>query len=211
MALEATYRQEGETINFANTGSAIKYGDVIPYGGGIVVAAEAIAATSGNGNVYATGVFQMAAVTNAAFAVGDLLYWDNSGKVLQKVTTAYFAGVCVLAKAQSTATAEVKIGLLPVTVANAIEGLTAGLKIKGGITSVTGVTGGVIATGLTTVTTVVAILGADAAATGTIVSGKPSATPGSIELSVWKPTAADNSAPILSVTAVNVNWIAYGT
>lgn len=103
----ATYIQEGEVIDFANSsGSAIAYKEVVPFGSRIVVAAEAIA-DGATGSVSLTGVFEIAAVNDTAFAVGDKLYWDNSAKKLQKTATAYVAGLCVEAKLQAGTTAKV--------------------------------------------------------------------------------------------------------
>jgi predicted RecA/RadA family phage recombinase len=212
--------QEGAAIDFINeTQAEIANGEVVPYGSRIAIALSTIPA-DGEGALGLEGVIIETAEDDTAFAIGDAIYWDNSAKELTKTITAYYAGMAIEAKAQTDTTATVLMtaGIVPsgllaavTALANSVKGLTAGIKIKDGITSITGVTGGTIATGLATVTSVTAGLGADAAATGTMVTAKPSATPGSIEISVWKPTAADNSAPILSTTAVSVNWQAFGT
>lgn len=225
--MEATYRQEGETINFANAGSAIEYGEVIPYGGGIVVAAEAIAATSGNGNVYTGGVFQIASVTNAAFSVGDVLFWDDSASKLTKVVTAYKAGTCVLAKGTSTATAEVKLifdgssaaiaavkatadaAATAASVANVINGTSAGKKMVSGTANVTGTID--VVTGLATIVGVTVSLGVAPSANTTWVYGKAHATPGTITIETFKYTANDNCTPTASSTATVCHWTAYGT
>lgn len=227
MALEAQYRQEGETIVFNNTGSAIVEGEVIPIVGGILIAADDIAATTGVGNAYFSGVFKAASVTNAAFAVGDVLYWDNSGKVLQKVVTAYKAGICTLTKAQSTATAEFKLAsdgsaaaiaavkatadaaATAASMANVINGTAAGKKVVGGIANVTGTID--VITGLATIASVVVSMGVAPSANTTMVFGKAHATPGTITIETYKYTANDNATPTASSTATAIHWVAYGT
>lgn len=227
MALEATYRQEGETINFANTGSAIVEGEVIPIVGGILIAADDIAATTGTGNAYFSGVFKAASVTNAAFAFGDVLYWDNSAKVLTKVVTAYKAGVCSLIKATSTATAEFKLTTDGSAVAiaaikatadaaapaaglvNVVNGLTAGIKVKGGAANVTGTLD--VVTGLATITSVTVSLGVAPSANTQWVFAKAHATPGTITIETYKATANDNATPTASSTATAIQWQAFGT
>jgi len=96
----------------------------------------------------------------------------------------------------------------------AVVGADTGYRLARGVTNVTGTA--TVATGLTTVTSVVACLSADAALTGTMVSatigdqaGAPAA--GSVILSVFQPTATNNATPTASSTATAVNWIAIGT
>ncbi|MFA6038438.1 MAG: DUF2190 family protein [Legionellales bacterium] len=227
MALEATYRQDGKIINFANTGSAIVEGEIVPIVGGIAVAADDIAATTGTGNVYIEGVFKAASVTNASFAVGDVLYWDNSGKVLQKVVTAYKAGICTLTKATSTATAEFKLAndgsavaiaavkatadaaATAASMANVLMGTSAAKKVVGATANVTGTLD--VVTGLATVVAVVVSMGVAPSANTTMVYGKAHATPGTITIETFKYTANDNCTPTASSTATAIHWVAYGT
>jgi len=70
-----------------------------------------------------------------------------------------------------------------------------------------------VATGLTSVVRVVAMINSDGAALNEIVSARPAkAGPnGAIDLFVWKPTAAGNTTPIASTTARNVEWWVMGT
>ena len=91
-----------------------------------------------------------------------------------------------------------------------IAGVAAGYKLARGETSVTGLTGGDVDTGLTTVVAVVGSLAEDAALTGMWVTAALGA--GShITLKVWKPTATGDVTPILSTAAKKVDWVAVGT
>lgn len=69
------YIQEGKTIDYINPGAAIAYGAVVNLTTRIAIAGEAIA-VGATGSIHTTGVFELAAINNAAFAVGDTLYWD---------------------------------------------------------------------------------------------------------------------------------------
>ncbi len=90
-------------------------------------------------------------------------------------------------------------------------GVAAGYKVARGSTSVTGLTGGDITTGLTTVVGVSAVLGEDAALSGNLVTCAITGGAGHILAKVWKPTAAGDCTPILATAAKVVNWVAIGT
>lgn len=109
MAKEATFVQRGENIDFT-AAADIAYGAVVPLVTRVGVALENI--TNGTtGSVAVTGVFEAAAVTGTAFAVGDTLYWDNTAKKLTKTSTDNTpAGWATEVKASATAMACVKIG-----------------------------------------------------------------------------------------------------
>lgn len=100
-----------DTITYANGGAEIAAGSVVKFADFIGIAAETIAATTGTGEVYITGEYTIASVTNAAFTAGDLLYVDGDGK-LTKVSTypSIPAGICTVAKAEAGATATVRLG-----------------------------------------------------------------------------------------------------
>lgn len=100
-----------DTITYANGGAEIAAGAVVKFADFIGIAAETIAATTGTGEVYITGEYTLASVTNAAFTAGDLLYVDGDGK-LSKVGTnpSIPAGICTVAKAQAGDTATVRLG-----------------------------------------------------------------------------------------------------
>jgi predicted RecA/RadA family phage recombinase len=100
-----------DTITYANSGTEIAAGAIVKFADFVGVAAETIAATTGTGEVYVTGEYTLASVTNAAFVAGDLLYVDASDK-LTKVSTypSIPAGICTVAKAEAGATATVRLG-----------------------------------------------------------------------------------------------------
>jgi hypothetical protein len=98
-------------------------------------------------------------------------------------------------------------------VANAVAGVAASYKVARGVTAVTGTQE--VTTGLATVVSIVAMLAEDPSADATIATGViPTQTggdAGKATLKVWKPTAADNSAPTAALVAKNVTWVAIGT
>lgn len=91
----------------------------------------------------------------------------------------------------------------------AVLGTGNGTRMASGSASVTGSKSG-IATGLTTVTQVVATIDNGAVGLNEWVSTSLG-TPGTINIAVWKPTANNNVTPIASTTARVVRWIAIGT
>ena len=83
------------------------------------------------------------------------------------------------------------------------------LDIAEGKNSVTG--SAAIASGLKTVVGCVAGLEADASIDAySGITAKPSATAGSIDVKVWKPTSVSNPTPIAATIAKDVRWVAWG-
>lgn len=76
--MSTNYVQDGEVIEFANTGSAIAAGDVVVVGTQIGVALVDIAATTGVGAVAMTGVFDLPKVDAAVIAQGEEVFYDVS-------------------------------------------------------------------------------------------------------------------------------------
>ncbi|TZE81996.1 DUF2190 family protein [Calorimonas adulescens] len=106
---KGTYIQKGYIIDFTNsTGTDIAYGDVVPIGARIGIAAEDIAKDA-TGSLNVSGVFELPADNTAAFAVGDEVYWDDAGSKLTKTAGAIKAGWVIEPKAQAGTTAKVKI------------------------------------------------------------------------------------------------------
>jgi predicted RecA/RadA family phage recombinase len=232
MAL-ATYVKKGSVVEWTNgTGSAVAAWEIVTVGSRIAVAGDAIA-NGASGNLFLEGVFSMAAVNDAAFAIGDQLYWDASANKLTKVATAYFAGMCVAAKGETDTTAKVKLcdggaggGAVPLgsveltelsssvqaSLAKAdasVAGVAAGYKEarSDGAVAVTGTLE--VTSGLATVKSVTASLAEDVAATGAFVSvlipTQTGGNAGKFTVKVWK---SDLSA---ADAAKNVTWIAVGT
>ena len=69
--------QEGEIIEFANSGSAIASGDVVVIGEMVGVACGNIA-TGESGPVETCGVFELAKATGSAWTIGQKLFWDKT-------------------------------------------------------------------------------------------------------------------------------------
>lgn len=83
----ANFIQKGEVIDFTNTtDNVINYGDVIPIGKHVGVAAESISAGA-VGSVRLSGVFEMTVASGVTIAVGDDLYYDVANKVATNIAT----------------------------------------------------------------------------------------------------------------------------
>ena len=107
----AKFIQDGKIIDFKNTGeSTINYGDIVTLGTHVGVAAEKI--NIGEvGGVRTEGVFEVEAITTAAFNVGDTLYLDESKKATNvKGSLTVVIGYAVQEKVTSSSTAHVKLG-----------------------------------------------------------------------------------------------------
>lgn len=103
------YIQKGDTIDFTNaSGTDIAYGDVVPIGSRIGIAAENIA-DDATGSLKVSGVHELAADNTVAFDVGDTVYWDDVNKKLTATEGTYIAGWITEPKAQTGTTARVKI------------------------------------------------------------------------------------------------------
>lgn len=105
------WHDRGEkTITYTNTGAKIAAGAVVKFSDFCGIAAETIAASTGEGAVYIEGTFELASVTNASFAAGDRLYIDAAGK-LSKLRTYGNVPIGVAADAKETAAAKAFVTL----------------------------------------------------------------------------------------------------
>ena len=103
--------QPGKILDYVNSGSAIKSGDVVVIGDQIGVAIDDIAATTGEGAVRMEGVFELAKNSGEAFAVGDKLFWDADPGELTAVASGNTpAGICFKAAEEADVLALVKLG-----------------------------------------------------------------------------------------------------
>jgi len=102
--------QEGRKIDYLNPGPIpIQYDSVVNLQTRIAIAAERIA-VGATGSLYVAGVFELPAVANAAFAVGDTLYWDPVAGVLTAVAVGNIpAGWATEPKQLAAATARVRL------------------------------------------------------------------------------------------------------
>ncbi len=76
--------QAGHSMEYANAGSAIASGDVVPLVDRCGVALTAIAATSGKGTLELEGVYEIAKDDDESFAQGDQLFFDASDSTITK-------------------------------------------------------------------------------------------------------------------------------
>lgn len=76
--MATNYVQDGDVIEYANSGAAISSGDVVVVGNQIGVALVDIAATTGTGSVAMAGVFDLPKVNAAVISQGENVMWDSS-------------------------------------------------------------------------------------------------------------------------------------
>ena len=76
--MSTNFVQDGCTIEYTNTGSAISAGDVVVVGTQIGVATTDIAATTGVGTVAMEGVYTVPKVSAAVIAQGEEVFYDLS-------------------------------------------------------------------------------------------------------------------------------------
>lgn len=104
------YIQKGETIDFTNPGPLpIAYGSVVNLSTRIGIAGETIV-VGATGSVHVTGVWELPAINNAAFAVGATLYWDSVAGVVTNVAVGNIpAGWATEPKLLADTTARVRL------------------------------------------------------------------------------------------------------
>lgn len=108
MSKQAVYLQSGDVIDYTAAAN-IAVGDVVPLGSRVGVAVTDIA-NGATGAVSIDGVYEMPAVNNAAFSVGDVVFWDDSANKLTLTGAGNtVAGIVVAAKAETGTTAKVDI------------------------------------------------------------------------------------------------------
>lgn len=104
------YIQKASVIDYTNsTENKIDYGDIVVIGTRIGIAAEDIAAGA-VGGLKVEGAFEVPAVNNEAFAVGDIIYLDAAGKGTKtKGILTVIMGWAIAPKATEGATALIKL------------------------------------------------------------------------------------------------------
>jgi len=104
------YIQKGDVIDYTNPGpQPLAYNDVVNLTTRIGIAGENIS-VGATGSVHVVGVYELPAINNAAFAVGEQLYWDPVAGVLTNVAQNNVpAGWATEPKALADTTARVKI------------------------------------------------------------------------------------------------------
>ncbi len=104
----ARFYQDGNVIDHTNDGTElINYGDVVTLGTKIGIALENIP-VGAVGSLGIAGIYEMESDTGTAFAVGDTLYLDATGKVT-KTEADTIAGWAAYPKESTDTVAYVKI------------------------------------------------------------------------------------------------------
>ncbi|MDI9423905.1 MAG: DUF2190 family protein, partial [Spirochaetota bacterium] len=137
MSKIATFKHPGVVMDWENgTGADVSVGDVISLGTFCGVAQVDIA-NGATGPVSLSGVYEIAAVNNAAFTQGDMIYFDTVAKKATKDTSKAFLGVAMRGKETAGTTAWVKIGYewhdkaeKTITYSNTGDAITAGDVVK---------------------------------------------------------------------------------
>jgi len=113
--MSTSYVQDGEVIEYVNTGAAILSGAVVVVGTQIGVALEDIAATTGVGSVSMTGVFELPKVSAAVIAQGEEVFYDLSALAfddnLATPATGDVSNCCVAWEAGVNAQTTIKVKL----------------------------------------------------------------------------------------------------
>lgn len=124
MSRQAMPVQAGRVINYLNPSDAaadIKVGDVV----GLVSMcgiSETNISKGATGAVVLEGVWEVKAVTNASFAVGDVVYWNaENGYVTKTSTNNVFFGIVIEAKGTTAAKAKVMLGRVALITVNVTE------------------------------------------------------------------------------------------
>ncbi|MBP2655399.1 MAG: hypothetical protein H6Q73_2968 [Firmicutes bacterium] len=110
MAIQCTYYQEGNIIDYENTGSsALSAGDPVPMTDAFGVAVYGIDAGA-TGPVVINGVFIVTADSTVSYAAGDKLYWDSTNKLFTtSATSTTYAGYAAKAKDTGTTVGYLKL------------------------------------------------------------------------------------------------------
>lgn len=114
--MAANYTGVGNTIQFANTGTAKSSGDVVIVGHLVGIAETDIAATTGVGTVNIEGEYEVACNSAAVITVGMKLVWDASASEFVDANTPASGdntGGVVAVTAAGTGVTLVKVKLLP--------------------------------------------------------------------------------------------------
>lgn len=89
---------------------AVASGAGCQVGAGLFGVATGPVSNGAAGEFVTSGVFELAKTSALAIAVGDVVYWDNTAKVVNKTDTNLRVGVAVSAAANPSATVQVKLG-----------------------------------------------------------------------------------------------------
>ncbi len=80
------YIQPGKTLTVPAPTGGVVSGDPVLVGAALFGVAAHTAAEAADVEIRTSGVFDLPKATGTAWAIGDLLYWDATGKVLTKTS-----------------------------------------------------------------------------------------------------------------------------
>ncbi|MBI1207635.1 MAG: DUF2190 family protein [Azospirillum sp.] len=196
--------QPGESITVTAPSGGVSSGDGVLIGSVFGIAA-ADAAEGDPVELATEGVFSgIVKVSAQAWAVGDPIYWDAAAaKATSASTGNRLIGHATEAAANPTSTGTVRL----------VGG--SGLRVAFGQHTIVAAAD-TVATGLSTVVSVVASLDTDPADATLLVSatvGDQAGTPaaGSVILKSWKTDGADPTPAAATSFGAKLNWIAVGT
>ena len=117
MALEATFIQDGLSVDYTPTAAAVAAGQVVVLGKVCFVAKTPIAQNA-LGSLAATGVYDVLKTAGLAITAGDAVYWNDTTNRATKTTTDVYMGVAVAGAAAGDATVRVHLRSLQEVVAD---------------------------------------------------------------------------------------------
>jgi len=94
MTLEATFLQNGLSIDYTPSGADVAAGQVVVLGAVCLVAKTPIAQNA-LGSLAATGVYDVLKTAALAISAGEAVYWNDSTNRATKTTTDVYMGVAV--------------------------------------------------------------------------------------------------------------------
>lgn len=102
--------QEGDTLTLTPS-AAVAAGEGFLFGAALFGVAVNTTASGASGEFVAAGVVTIAKTSALTIAVGDRLFWDPAGKVVNKTTTSQqCVGVAITAAANPSATVQMRLG-----------------------------------------------------------------------------------------------------
>ena len=112
-----TFIQEGEVLTLAPA-AAVASGEGYLFGVSLFGVAINATANGASGEFVTEGVVTIGKTSALAIAVGDRLFWDPVGKVVNKTTTSQqCVGIAVGTAANPSATVAIKLGATTATAA----------------------------------------------------------------------------------------------
>ena len=102
-----SYIQPGSTVTVAAPADVLSGAGVLV---GSIFGVAAVSALSGaDVEIKVDGVYELPKTSALAISVGDLIYWDNTAKVVNKTNTNKLVGVAVSAAANPSDTVKVRL------------------------------------------------------------------------------------------------------